>query len=66
MIKRHYFMSARCVESTGYCYMSTIGSYSSIFPNSSFVFDDMSDIFKKKLLDIRPHGNFEVTSFNKI
>ncbi len=66
MISRNYFMSARCVESTGFCYMSTIGSYSSIFPNSSFVFDDMSANFKKKLLDIRPNGNFEVVSFNKI
>ena len=66
MIKRQYFMSAKCVESSGYCYMSTIGSYSSILSDSAFVFDDMSDSFKKKLLAIRPNGHFEVVSFNRV
>ena len=66
MIKRNYFMSARCVESSGYCYISTIGSYSSILSNSTFVFDDMSEKFKKQLLKIRPLGNFEVVAFNQV
>lgn len=59
-------MSAKCVESTGYCHYSTIGTYRSILPNSAAVFDDMTTKFKKELLEIRPHGNFEVVSFNKI
>ena len=66
MFKRNYFMSARCVESSGYCYISTIGSYSSFFSDSDFVFDDMSAHFKEKLLKIRPLGNFEVVAFSKV
>lgn len=59
-------MNAKVTESTGYCYMSTVGSYSSIFPDSAFVFDDMSKEFKEKLLKARPTGDFEVVSFNRI
>jgi len=66
MIKRQYFMSAKCAESNGYCYISTIGSYSSILPDSVFVFDDMSKKFKSQLLAIRPNGYFEVVSFNRV
>ncbi len=65
MFKRNYFMSAKCTESNGYCFLSTIGSYSSIFPDSAFVFGDMSKKFKQELLSIRPNGNFEVTAFNR-
>ncbi len=66
MIKRNYFMYAKCTDlSNGYCYRSTIGSYSSIFPDSIFVFDDMSKKFKQELLSIRPNGNFEVIAFNR-
>ncbi len=67
MIKRNYFMYAKCTDlSSGYCYRSTIGSYSSIFPDSGFVFDDMSNKFKQELLSIRPNGNFEVVAFNRV
>jgi len=66
MIKRNYFMNARCSEGNSYCYRSTICSYSSIFPNSVFVFDDMIKKFKQELLSIRPNGNFEVIAFNRV
>ena len=66
MIKRFYFMNAKCTSSTGYCYSSTIGCYSSFFPSAGKVFSESSDKLKKELLDIRPDGQFEVISFNKV
>jgi len=66
MIKRFYFMSAKVTEGTGYCYTSRIASYSSIFPHSAFVLDDMAKEFKEKLFAVRPNGNFEVVSFNRV
>ena len=66
MIKRNYFMYAKCTDLSGYCYRSTISSYSSIFPDSVFVFDDMSKKFKQELLSIRPSGNVEIIAFNRV
>jgi len=66
MIKRSYFMYARCSEGNGYCSRSKIVSYYSIFPDSGFVFDDMSNKFKQELLSIKPNGNFEVIAFNRV
>ena len=66
MFKRNYFMAARCTESNGYCFLSTIGSYSSILPDIAFVFNDMSEKFKQDLLSIRPNGNFEIVAFNRV
>ena len=66
MFKRTYFMNAKCTENTGYCYSSRIRVYSSFFSNSSEVFDIMTKEIKDELLDIRPNGNFEVVSFNRL
>tara|TARA_R110002020_G_scaffold475368_1_gene709765 strand:- start:842 stop:1042 length:201 start_codon:yes stop_codon:yes gene_type:complete len=66
MIKRQYFMSAKCSESNGYAFQSTMGSYRSIFAQPVFVFDDMSRKFKQKLLKVRPNGQFEVLAFNRV
>lgn len=66
MIKRYYFISAKCTESTGYCYISRIGAYTSFLPDSGKAYDLIVGQVKKELLEIRPNGNFEVTSFNKV
>jgi len=66
MIKRQYFMAAKCVDSKGYAFQSTMGSYRSIFAQPVFVFDDMSRKFKQDLQKIRPNGQFEVVAFNRV
>ena len=66
MIKRQYFMAAKCVDSNGYSFQSTMGSYRSIFAQPVFVFDDMSRKFKQDLQKIRPNGQFEVVAFNRV
>jgi hypothetical protein len=59
-------MNAKCTDSTGYCYNSKIGSYSSLLSNSGEVFKIMTNELKKELLEMRPKGNFEVVSFNRV
>ena len=66
MIRRTYFMSAKCTDSTGYCYMNRTGVYSSILPSPVVVFDMFVNDVKKELLKTRPDGQFEVISFNRI
>ena len=66
MFTRNYYISAKCTDKNGYCFKSTIGSYTSILSDSLFVFDDMSKKVKEDLLAIRPSGFFEVVSFNRI
>ena len=66
MIKRQYFMYAKCVDRKGYTFQSTMGSYRSIFSQPVFVFDDMSRKFKQELQKIRPNGQFEVVAFNRV
>ena len=66
MIKRSYFMSAKCTDSTGYCYQSKTGTYKSFTEQGIQVYTMFSDEIKKELLAIRPYGHFEVVSFNRI
>ena len=66
MIKRQYFMAAKCTESNGYSFYSAIGSYRSIFSQTNLVYDQMSSDFKKRLQKIRPNGQFEVVTFNRV
>jgi hypothetical protein len=66
MIKRLYFMSAKVTEGTGYCYTSRLTPYSSIFSDGNFAFNDMAKKLKDELLAIRPNGQFEVVSFNRV
>lgn len=66
MIKRYYFINARCTEVDGYCYLSKVGAYSSFLSNVEQVYTLMTDSIKKELLEVRPNGKFEVVSFNKI
>jgi len=66
MIKRSYFMSAKCTDTNGYCFVSQTATYSSIFANHESVFDSFTNELKEKLLQVRPNGNFEVVSFNRV
>jgi len=66
MIKRYYFINARCTESNGYCYVSRLMYYTSIFSSVEDAYSFLTKETKKELLGIRPNGNFEVTSFNRV
>jgi hypothetical protein len=66
MITRDYFMAAKCTNSTGYCYRAKIGSYKGFVKSNSGVFRLMGEELKQELLLIRPDGNFEVVSFNRV
>ena len=66
MIKRSYFMSARCTDGAGYCYQSKTGTYSSFTSQGEYVYTLFSEEIKKELLAIRPDGQFEVVSFSRI
>jgi len=66
MINRFYFMNAKVTDANGYCYSSTIGAYRSCIPDPAKVFDEFSNKIKKELLEIRPYGQFEVISFNRV
>lgn len=66
MFKRTYFMNAKCTNSTGYCYQSKTGSYRSFTSKDLEVYKIFCNEIKKELLEIRPDGQFEVISFNRI
>jgi hypothetical protein len=66
MITRDYFMAAKCTNSTGYCYSAKVGSYKGFVKSNSGVFRLMAAELKQELLLIRPNGNFEVVSFNRV
>lgn len=66
MIKRKYFMSARCSEGDGFCFLSITSTYTSWFADSDKVFDDSSEYLKSKLKAIRPNGGFEVICFSRL
>jgi len=67
MIRRTYFMSARCSEGDGgFCFQSTVSSYKSWFADGEKVFDDSSKYLESKLKAIRPNGGFEVICFSRL
>ena len=66
MINREYFIAAKVTDSTGYCYISKIGSYKSFLSNPGAVFALMTDEVKKELLSTSPTGQFEVIAFNRV
>ena len=66
MIKRTYFMSARCTESNGYCFSSITSSYRSWFVDTNKVYDDMVEHLKSELKKVRPNGGFEIVCFSRL
>ena len=66
MIERMYFMNAKCSEATGYCYSSRVTSYTSFRAQADVIYRMMTDELIKELKEIRPHGQFEVISFNRV
>jgi len=61
-----YFMNAKCTDNSGYCYSSRVGTYSSFLSNSDEVYNIMTKELKDELFKIRPSGQFEVVSFNRV
>ena len=53
MIKRTYFMGAKCTEGDGYCFVSQVTTVSCIFASQEVVFDFLTDQLKEKLVQIR-------------
>ena len=66
MIKRNYFMAAKCTGINGYAFTSGIVSHHSAFAQPSFVFDGICKKLEDELLKIRPNGQFEVVAFNRV
>ena len=59
-------MNAKCTDSSGYCYQSKTGTYNSLTSQGVHVYTLFAAEIKKELLEIRPDGQFEVISFNRI
>ena len=66
MIKRTYFMSARCSEGDGFCFNSVTSSYRSWFPDIDKVYNDSSESLKVELKKVRPNGGFEIICFSRL